>query len=89
MEMVVCEKHTTGECKINDCNHAKPHLILRVQNTFCTEIGYLPFTRGGYYTYNKDGDHTCLFNEKDHVCSNKTKFEIIMKEIIKGNENEH
>jgi hypothetical protein len=80
MEMVTCEKHTTGECKLlNKCIHAEPHMISSIMNTLCTNTNYFPFIH--YYH--------CPFSGKEHVCSNKSKLEIIMKEIVKGNKNEH
>jgi hypothetical protein len=79
MEMVACEKHTIGECKLlNQCSHAEPHIVSRITNTLCTNTDYFPFIN--YYNH-------CPFTGKEHVCSNKTKLEIIMERIIKENKN--
>jgi hypothetical protein len=81
MKMVVCEKHTTGECKLlNKCSHAEPHIIISIMNTLCTNTNYFPFIN--YYKH-------CPFSGKEHVCSNKSKLEIIMKEVIKRGKDEH
>jgi hypothetical protein len=83
MRMVVCEKHTTGECKLDNCNHGIPHTIFYMNSTSCLNANY--FTPN-YITM---GLQYCPFDKSGHVCSDKSKFEIIMREAIKGNKNGH
>jgi hypothetical protein len=44
-----------------------------------------------YFTpnYITMGLQYCPFDKSGHVCSDKSKFEIIMRETIKGNKNGH